>query len=272
MQNHRDTNRRLRRTAPHGLRPVLRMTAAAEPLHPLLEELPARFEREGTVLYEGRNSIRRFETSAGPVAVKRYGRPNRLNRIVYSFLRKGKARRAYEHAARLRELGIDTPEELACLELRDRWGIVRDSYFVARCTDRTSLSAAAAAYPSAESEEVLAAFARFAASLHEKGVLHRDFNHNNIRYDRGPDGRLRFELIDTNRMRFAARATPRQCRSNLRRLSVPAAAFLYIAARYAEVRGWDADDNLLRSAIARLLFERRQHLKQELKGLRHRNR
>ena len=61
-------------------------------LNPRAEALPGRFDAQGGPLHDGRNRIKAFETPCGKVAVKRYGTPNRLNRIVYSFLRKGKTR------------------------------------------------------------------------------------------------------------------------------------------------------------------------------------
>lgn len=63
-------------------------------------------------------------------------------------------------------------------------------------------------------------------------------------------------------MRFLDRPlTPRQCMINLRRLSCPAPAFLYILDRYAEVRGWNIDDTLLRSLFFRLAFGRQRAFK-----------
>lgn len=113
------------------------------------------------------------------------------------------------------------------------------------------------------SRPVLDAFARFVAELHEKGIDHRDFNQGNILCGYSPEkGQWRFELIDINRMRFLDRPlTPRQCMINLRRLSCPAPAFLYILDRYAEVRGWNIDDTLLRGIFFRLAFGRQRALK-----------
>lgn len=63
-------------------------------------------------------------------------------------------------------------------------------------------------------------------------------------------------------MRFLNRPlTPRQCMIDLRRLSCPAPAFLYILDRYAEVRGWNIDDTLLRGIFFRLAFGRQRALK-----------
>ena len=114
---------------------------------------------------------------------------------------------------------------------------------------------------------MLDAFARFTALLHEKGVCHEDFNQTNIlwRFDEAT-GEYRFQLIDINRMKFHARPLrPDECMINLRRLSCPAVAFLYILDRYAETKRWDIDDTLLRGTFFRLLFGRRQQFKKRFR-------
>ena len=114
----------------------------------------------------------------------------------------------------------------------------------------------------------IATEAKVVAMLHEKGIEHRDFNHGNILWERTPAGAYRFQLIDINRMHFDDRPlSSRACMINLRRLSCPAVAFLYILDRYAETRGWDVDDTLLRGTIFRLAFGRRKQLR---KRFRHR--
>lgn len=105
---------------------------------------------------------------------------------------------------------------------------------------------------------MLEAFSRFAVQLHEQGIEHRDFNHGNVLWRRdAATGAVRFQLIDINRMRFADRPLrPRVCMVNLRRLSCPAVAFLFILDRYAEARGWNVDDTLLQGTFFRLAFGR----------------
>jgi len=52
-------------------------------------------------------------------------------------------------------------------------------------------------------------------------------------------------------MKFLRRPLrPDECMINLRRLSCPAVAFLYILDRYAETRQWDMDDTLLRGTFS----------------------
>ena len=84
-----------------------------------------------------------------------------------------------------------------------------------------------------------------------KGSATRILNQTNIlwEYD-GTTGSYRFQLIDINRMRFHARPLrPDECMINLRRLSCPAVPFLYILDRYADIRGWDINDTLLRGGL-----------------------
>jgi len=243
----------------------LHLDPAFSRLHGFVEAIPRFFAHSGVVLHDGRNMIRMFETEAGRVTVKRYRRPNLFNRIVYTFLRKSKAQRAYEHAERLRAAGVDTPEPVAWIETR-RCGLLEDAWFVCRYSDYASLSEATVRFPEADTRPLLTAFARFAATLHAKGILHGDFNHSNILYRRDPDtGGYRFQLIDANRMRFRRRVSRREALVNLRRLSCPGPAYLYILDAYSAVRSWNSDDTVLRGALFRLLFGRRQRLKTRVK-------
>lgn len=232
-------------------------------LHEFMQALPALFDRgEGRVLHAGRNTIRLLVINGELLAAKRFKQPGILQGYLYARFRRSKARRSFEHAARLVGLGIGTPQPVAWSEYR-RKGRLTDSFYVSRYSDLKPLSEIAARFPDAESRPALDAFARFVAELHGKGIDHRDFNQGNILCGCSPDsGQWRFELIDINRMRFLGRPlTPRQCMINLRRLSCPTPAFLYILDRYAEVRGWNIDDTMLRGIFFRLAFGRQRALK-----------
>lgn len=245
----------------------IHVNTATEHLRDFTQRLPELFDREGEVLHTGRNTIKAFEVEGERLAVKRFKRPNLLRAVIYTFFRRSKARRSYEHAvrapgagrrlARTRRMERIPPPRLLC-----------DSYYVSRRSDYTPLSQTTAHFPAAGTLPVLEAFARFAVQLHEKGIEHRDFNHGNILWNRTSAGAYRFQLIDINRMHFDDRPlSSRACMINLRRLSCPAVAFLYILDRYAETRGWNVDDTLLRGTFFRLAFGRRKQLR---KRFRHR--
>ena len=239
-----------------------------EHLRQFVRQLPELFPVSGEVLHDGRNQIRAFDIGGERLVVKRYKRPSAFNAVMYSFFRKSKARRAYEHALRLRGMGFDTPEPVAWSEYR-KDGLIADTYFVSRRSELTPLPQTMRRFPAPDTLPVLEAFARFTVRLHEQGICHEDFNQTNIlwEYD-GAAGNYRFQLIDINRMHFDDRPlSSRACMINLRRLSCPAVAFLYILDRYAETRGWDVDDTLLRGTFFRLAFGRRKQLR---KRFRHR--
>ncbi len=238
----------------------------SESIRSFVERLPDLFAQEGVVLHSGRNTIKTFDTPIGALVVKSFQQPNRWRAALYTFLRKSKAQRAFEHAERLRVLGIDSPEPIAW-RVDYRRGLLCESYYLSRHSDYQPLSIATADVLDPSAREVLDAFARFAVRLHELGIEHQDFNHGNILWKRDPVSNvICFQLIDINRMRFSNRPlSVQKCMVNLRRLSCPAVSFLYILDRYAEERGWDVNDTLLRGTFFRLLFGRRKELRRRFK-------
>lgn len=243
----------------------IHVNTAAEHLRDFAQRLPELFGQSGEILHAGRNTIKAFEINGERLVVKRFQRPNLLRAVIYTFFRRSKARRSYEHAVRLRALGIDSPEPIAWSEYR-RHGLLSDTYYVSRRSDYAPLSQTTEHFPAAGTLPVLEAFARFAVSLHEKGIEHRDFNHGNILWSRTAAGVYRFQLIDINRMHFEdAGLSSRACMINLRRLACPAVAFLYILDRYAEARGWNVDDTLLRGTFFRLAFGHSKQLRKRFR-------
>lgn len=228
---------------------------------------PWFFSRNGETVHEGRNTIKLFETGGQRMVVKRYGRLSFFNRLVYGVFRKSKAERAYRHAIRLRKLGIDTPEEIAFVEIRQR-GLLRDSYFVSAYSDYLPLRPVTELFmQTPKMRPILDALTEFLFRMHRAGVLHKDLNIGNILYKNDDRDGYVFQVIDTNRMKFRRRLSMRQRLDNLRRLSCPAPAYLYILDRYARLVRSDANVVQLRGAVSRLFFEMRQQMKQRIKRM-----
>lgn len=240
-----------------------------ERLRPFVEKLPCPgfFARHGETLHEGRNVIKRFEVGGAALAVKSYGHLSLLNRFVYGRLRKSKAVRAGLHARKLRSRGIDTPEEVAVVEVR-AGGLLQQSYFVSLCSDYKPLRPVTELLlPWEETRPILDALAGFLVRMHRAGVLHNDLNIGNILYAGDASGGYRFSVIDTNRMSFRRRIPMRRRLRNLRRLSCGTPAYLYILKQYAGILQADAPTVQLEGAVRRLLFEKRQHTKGKVKSL-----
>lgn len=55
-----------------------------------IKQLPQFFEQEGELLYDSRNKVKRYKVNGKDMVVKRYKRPNMIQRIVYTFSRKAR--------------------------------------------------------------------------------------------------------------------------------------------------------------------------------------
>lgn len=207
-------------------------------LREYIESLPGRIDSEGETVHDGRNLIKVFTTADGlRLNVKRYHAPRLLNAVVYSTgLRKPKGLRAYEYPARLIAAGIETPEAVAYIEERC-CGLLGKSYFVSvQCPYRHRFYEVLD-MPSDEYLPLAESFARFTASMHKAGMLHRDYSPGNILWTRD-GGVYRFSIVDINRMFFGNVSVEAGC-ANFARLWGTKAFFTAIARIYAKERGTD---------------------------------
>ena len=170
----------------------------------LMAELPCRCQNgEGTLLHDGRNKLRLFTTpGGGQLVVKQFPRMGMLKAVIYSFFRQNKARRSYDNARELLGRGVSTPRPIACIEVR-QGPLLRQAFYV---SDYTPLPAVCERLVDLHPYDrtMTGDFARFVASLHERGIIHRDLNNTNVLYRAAEDGHYDFTLIDVNRVDFYA--------------------------------------------------------------------
>ncbi|MBR7156990.1 MAG: hypothetical protein IKD16_01180 [Bacteroidales bacterium] len=239
---------------------------------------PGWFEKNGTWLHNGRNKIKMFDANGIKVAVKQFGRLSLLNKIVYCTIRKSKARRAYEYAQRLGKLGINTPEEVAYIEIRKN-GLLQQSYYVCLHTEYQSMlplfyQRNLSPEEFNEITPLLDDLTQFLYKTHQAGVIHNDLNYTNILYKSPECGctGYDFTLIDINRMEFYRSADnpqplPFEKRlHNLRRLNVSVIAHLYIMQKYAQILGMRAQDLQLPVINMRYRFEYKRQRTQKIKN------
>lgn len=217
----------------------------------------------GEVLHSGRNEVRRFSHNGTRLVVKRYKRPNIIQRVAYTFFKKGKAERAFLFAGELRARGFNTPREVAYIEIKNG-GLLLDSYFIsAECTLPAVTQLLNRDEPDRDAAEALASLL---VSLHEKGVLHGDLNLSNILYSKDASGHFGFTLIDTNRSIFK-QPTKAECLDNLKRLTHNRRAMESIVSCYAGLRRWDKADTVA-DIMSRLdAFERKRAMIGRMKKL-----
>mgnify|MGYP003304570307 CR=1 FL=1 len=216
--------------------------------------LPTTFATQGEVIYDARNQIRVIDSPWGKVNVKRYCQPNLFNRFIY-LVRRTKAERAYRNAFRLRQYGIDTPETIGYILCNK--GLIKESYLVTRQMENREMLYMLGDGKIEGRETMLDAFAKFAAKMHDCGVLHKDFSPGNI-LTQQVDGEWQFALVDINRIYFGKVGAQKGCR-NFARLWGTKALFEYIAPRYAQQRHLSPTRCLHSMLKARSRFWRHRH-------------
>ena len=206
-------------------------------LVPWLHTVPQLFKAgEGVLLYNDRNQIREFVVDGNRLVIKAYKQHNWLKGFIYTYIKNNKAKRSFENAQHLRLLNVNTPSEIAYIEIR-RFGIIRQVYYVCEYTDAEAIRP----YLTDQvfDKNLAKAYAQFVASLHKKGILHKDLNSTNVLF-KEKDGKYCFELIDINRMRFYNGPVPiKECMENLSLFSALTPVYYYILNEYATQSGWE---------------------------------
>ena len=164
------------------------------------------------------------------------------------------------------QLEIDTPEEIAFIEIRKR-GILEVCYFVSAYSDYCPLSPITENFTQESGKRPIRdMLSGFLYTMHSVGVHHKDLHIGNILYKENGSGGYDFQIIDTNRMKFGVFLTQRQRLINLQRLSCPASAYLYILEQYARIAHIDPEYLQLKGAFTRLIYEFRRYYRHKLKN------
>lgn len=229
-----------------------------------IKQIPTLFEQNGELIFHKRNIVKRMRTPYGEWIVKRYKRPFMLQRLAYTFWRKSKAHRAFLFASHLRSLNINTPKEVACIEIY-KGGLFCEGYFISLPCEWPALFDEMVGERKVFDQQLADATAAFFVTLHQKGVLHGDLNLDNILCKNSGTKGVEFSLIDTNRTRFVSQPTQVMCLTNLVRVTHRRDLLRYIVNRYANLRGWSAERST-DFVIAKLeQFEHRKAIKKNIK-------
>ena len=161
------------------------------------------FNTSGILFGDGkRNKIKLFEVEGKTINIKSFKIPNLINKIVYNYFRKSKARRSFEYATTLLEKGIGTPEPIAFFENYDFIGL-KDSYYVSEQLNCDLTYRELVEIPDfPDHDTILRQFTRFSFNLHEKGIEFLDHSPGNTLIKKNTKGSYDFFLVDLNRMDF----------------------------------------------------------------------
>lgn len=149
-----------------------------------------------------RNSIKLFELEDKIISVKSFKKPNIINKIVYRYFRKSKARRSFEYASKLIELQIGTPNPVAFFENYDFIGL-KESYYACEHLENVFEFREIVQNEAFENRDfIIRKFTEFTFEMHEKGIEFLDHSPGNTLIRKNTDGSYSFYLVDLNRMKF----------------------------------------------------------------------
>ncbi|MDR2038913.1 MAG: lipopolysaccharide kinase InaA family protein [Bacteroidales bacterium] len=183
-----------------------------------------------------RNIVKKVTVNGIPLIIKRYKRPTLANCFIYTFFRMSKAQRAYEYGFRLKEMGFDTAESIAYIEIR-RNGFFHTGYYISEYLPHRLLEVMENYYYALRSE-ILSDFVNFTIRQHQAGIFNKDYNLSNIFFYK-EGNRWEFVLIDTNRIQFRRKVNRRAIVKQLKSTSTCIVTTTQIAEYYAKRCGWN---------------------------------
>jgi len=167
-----------------------------------LNELPDKFEEIGTSIYKGRNEIKVVDIEGLKINIKSFKVPHFINKIAYAWLRGSKAKHSFEYAMKLKDLGVNTPEAVACVEVLKN-GLFDRSYYISIHHEYDFTIRDLIGFEFEDKENILRQFAIFTSDkLHKNSVHHLDYSRGNILIKREVENNYSYSIVDINRMRF----------------------------------------------------------------------
>ena len=172
-------------------------------LSDILNEIFVNFNSKGKILVNGqRNAIKLFEVEGITLNIKSFKRPNLINKIVYRYFRKSKARRSFEFASKLMEMQIGTPQPVAFFENYDFVGL-KESYYACEHLENVFEFREIVQNEAFENRDfIIRKFTQFTFEMHQKGIEFLDHSPGNTLIRKNTDGSYSFFLVDLNRMQF----------------------------------------------------------------------
>ena len=240
---------------------TFRVTPAYNHFGLFVARLNHDFSTQGSVLYQKRNVLKRFIVGNSSVVVKAFKTPSFFKSIIYGWFRKSKAKRSFEYAVCLQQLGIGTPAPIGYLECRTLGCLTTSYYASAESTCKHTFNDLIGNPTFPFRTEILTAIGEFTARLHEAGIRHQDYSGGNILFEYC-DGKVAIELIDLNRLKFGKVNLLAGCR-NFERLNIDADALRIMAKAYALAR--DFDVQLCSNSIIQMRWKK--HVKQQITNL-----
>ncbi|AXX92899.1 hypothetical protein CPU12_04000 [Malaciobacter molluscorum LMG 25693] len=159
------------------------------------------FEENSNTIHKARNELKVIEYKGIKTVVKAFKVPNIINQIAYAYFRDSKAKKSYENAVKLIELGINTPKPIGYIEFYHNF-LFKKSFFISeKYNYEYTIREPLRHLDFKNREEIIKGFVKFTYNLHLNGVYHKDYSAGNILVS-SKNNKYEFSVVDINRMQF----------------------------------------------------------------------
>lgn len=237
---------------------------------PLLDIIKS-FNYSGILFGNGqRNIIKLFDLEDKTINIKSFKIPHLINKIAYRYFRKSKARRSFEFANRLLELGVGTPQPIAYFENYNLIGLEKSFYISEHLECDLTFRELVEIPDYPDHENILRQFTRFSFDLHQKGIEFLDHSPGNTLIKKNAANRYDFFLVDLNRMEFHKSMDFETRMKNLSRLTPLKEMVVVMSNEYAKCYNEASEEKILATlwkftADFQEQFYRKKRLKKKLK-------
>ncbi|CAB9543911.1 hypothetical protein [uncultured Gammaproteobacteria bacterium] len=163
---------------------------------PLANEIEHYFAQSNTILHNDRNIIKEVEFNNETLVVKSYKQLGWFRGFIYTYLKKSKARRAYEYGLKIAKF---TPKVIARIEYFQP--LLGKSYLICQKLEADFNMQAPLFKNHPNKQTIFEQFAAFVYQLHQHNIFHRDLSPGNILIKQNNQC-YEFKIIDINRMYF----------------------------------------------------------------------
>lgn len=234
-------------------------------LEPLLLDVKSHFNESRNFIHDARNKLKTIQYKGLDIVIKSFKKPNIINQFAYSYLRDSKAKKSYLHALKLEELDVTTPSPIGYIEFYS-YTLLQESFFLSIQThyDFTIREVLLnKTWP--DHDLIFEQFGKFTQSIHQKGVLHKDYSPGNILISKREEETYRFDLVDINRMDFT-QLSHTQKMKNLSKLWADEDNMSLIARAYAKAEGLNEEQTINEMIKYDAQNKRVKNFKKRLKG------
>jgi tRNA A-37 threonylcarbamoyl transferase component Bud32 len=161
-----------------------------------------KFKNDGTLIGNGnRNVIKFFDLGGIILNFKSFKQHNIINRHVYKFYRKSKARRSFEYANMLIEKKFHTPKPVAYIENHDFIGLTSSYYVSEQLENSFPLTDVLYDNSFPDREKIIKEYVSLIFRLHNNGIQFLDNSSGNFLIKKENDN-YDVYMVDLNRMNF----------------------------------------------------------------------